>query len=179
MPGSYTIRLEAGGETLTTTLEVRSDPRIEISDDDRAARQRAIVDSFALARPAFEAFRAARSISEQVSAVRDILDDSDTAPDELSNEARQINAALRDLRQEMNVMRAGSSAFGAIERSHSLPTEDQLWTIDRAWERAPAIIDGLNELITERLPALVSQVYAPGIGPEPGEPVAMPTRPAR
>jgi hypothetical protein len=178
MPGSYTVRLEAGGEALTTTLEVRSDPRIEISDADRAARQRAIMDSFALARPAFEVFRAARSVTEQVSAVRDILDESDTAPDELSNEARRINAALRDLRQEMNVMRAGSSAFGAIERSHSLPTEDQLWTIDRAWEKAPAIIDGLNELITERLPALIDQVYAPGIGPQPGEPVAVPTRPA-
>jgi photosystem II stability/assembly factor-like uncharacterized protein len=179
MPGIYTVQLEANGETLTTGLEVRADPRIEISESDRAARHRAIMDSFALARPAFEAFRAARGISEQLSAIRDVLDSSDTAPDELSNEARQINAALRDLRQEMNIMRAGSSTFGAIERSHSLPTEDQLWTIDRAWEKTPGIIDGINELISERLPALASQVYAPGIGPEPGEPVTIPTRPGR
>jgi hypothetical protein len=172
------VQLEASGTTLTTSLEVRADPRIEISGSDREARHRAILDSFALARPAFEAFRAARTLSEQISAIRDVLDNSDAAPDELSNEARQINAALRDLRQEMNVMRAGSSAFAAIERSHSLPTDDQLWTIDRAWEKTPAIIDGINELITERLPALVSQVYAPGIGPEPGEPLAMPVRPA-
>jgi hypothetical protein len=160
-------------------VEVRGDPRIDISDADRRTRHRAILDSFALAGPAFEAFRAARAISEQVSAVRDVLDSSDTAPDALSDEARQINSTLRELRQEMNVMRAGSSAFGAIERSHSLPTEDQLWQIDNAWTKAPAIIEGLNELITNRVPALVSQVYAPGIGPEPGGALEIPARPGR
>jgi len=179
MPGTYTVQLEAGGQTLTTALEVRGDPRIEISSSDQQARHRAIMDSFALARPTFDVFRAARAITEQVSTVRDVLDSSDTAPDALSDEARQINSVLRELRQEMNVMRSGSSAFGAIERSHSLPTEDQLWQIDRAWEKVPAIIEGLNELITGRVPALVGQVYAPGIGPEQGEALEMPARPGR
>ena len=105
------MQLEAGGQTLTTALEVRGDPRIEISSSDQQARHRAIMDSFALARPTFDVFRAARAITEQVSTVRDVLDSSDTAPDALSDEARQINSVLRELRQEMNVMRAGSSAM--------------------------------------------------------------------
>ena len=179
LPGTYTVQLDAGGQTLTTSLEVRGDPRIEISDADLQVRHRAIMDSFALAGPVFEAFQAARAISEQVTTVRDVLDSSDTAPDALSDDARQINSTLRELRQEMNIMRAGSSAFGAIERSHSLPTEDQLWQIDRAWTKVPAIIEGLNELIAHRVPALVAQVYAPGIASEPGETLEMPTRPGR
>lgn len=179
LPGTYTVRLEAGDQSLTTEVEVRLDPRVEISSADLEARQAAALDSFALARTTFEAFRAARSLTEQVTAIRDILDASDSAPDELSDEVREVNSALRDLRQQMNIMRAGSSAYNSIQRVSHLPTEDQLWQIDRAWGLVPEIVEGLNELITNRVPALVGQVYAPGIAPEPGEPIEQPARPGR
>ena len=71
---------------------------------------------------------------------------------------------------------AGASAWRTIESATHPPTADQFWQIDRSWEKLPAVIERLNELLTERLPALNARVYAEGLRPTAGKAVAMPRR---
>ena len=63
---------------------------------------------------------------------------------------------------------------GAIQQSSTLPTEDQMWQVDRAWEVMEALVGPLNELITSRVPALNARLYAEGVRPKPGEVVRVP-----
>ena len=48
LPGSYTVALSAGDATLETPVEVRLDPRTEISRGDLMARHAAMLDSYGL-----------------------------------------------------------------------------------------------------------------------------------
>ena len=41
-PGSYTVTLTATGKTATATVKVEDDPRVQMSDDDRARRRKAV-----------------------------------------------------------------------------------------------------------------------------------------
>ncbi|MFQ5742899.1 MAG: hypothetical protein ACE5HV_04840 [Acidobacteriota bacterium] len=177
LPGTYTVRLEAAEQTLTTEVVVKGDPRIQISRADLEARQRALMDAYALSKPFYEAGRAVQRIGQQIGEIRELLTDNDSG--NLSDEIQEISKEVRELGQQMNQARRGLGASFAIQGYTSLPTEDQLWQIDQAWQQVPGLIDRVNQLISERMPALIGQVYQSGFGPDPGEPIAMPQRPAR
>jgi len=52
-----------------------------------------------------------------------------------------------------------------------------LWQVEQAWQEAPAAIERLNAIITNRLPALYGQLDQHGVRPDPGEAIAIPSRP--
>ena len=60
--------------------------------------------------------------------------------------------------------------------SSTLPTQDQLWQIDAAWDSVPSLVERLNALLTDRVPALNASMDAEGVRPDPGEPVVVPRR---
>ncbi len=66
----------------------------------------------------------------------------------------------------------------SIDASSSPPTADQLWQLEQLWERAPMLIEQLNGMITERMPALNQLLNEHGIRPKVGEAVALPKRPS-
>ena len=76
----------------------------------------------------------------------------------------------------MGDARRNAGVATAIQGSSTLPTEDQMWQIDRAWELMEELTGPLNELITSRVPALNAQLYAEGVRPKPGEVVVVPGR---
>ncbi len=76
----------------------------------------------------------------------------------------------------MGEARRNAGVAGAIQGSSTLPTADQLWQVDRAWEVMAELLDPLNELITSRVPALNAQLYAEGVMPKSGEAVVLPAR---
>jgi len=51
-PGTYTVKVTAGSDTQTQTVQVEEDPRIQVSAEDRAARHDAIMKLFELSRTA-------------------------------------------------------------------------------------------------------------------------------
>ncbi len=77
----------------------------------------------------------------------------------------------------MNRANAGSRGSFSIEGSTTLPTADQLWQLEQAWEKVPPLITQINEIIETKMPALYRQLDEHGIRPDPGEPLAMPTPP--
>ena len=177
LPGTYTVELEAAGETYTTAVEVRGDPRIEISRADLVARQAAIMDGFALSKPIYEAGRALTRASEQLTAVRELIMGNDEVPDSLREEIRELSGQIRALQEELNQLRRSMRASNAISSFTALPTEDQLWQIDQGWVTVPALVEQVNDLIGTRMSAILSQIYQPGFGPDAGTQIEIPPRP--
>ena len=84
-----------------------------------------------------------------------------------------IREALEGLDDDVGEARRNAGVATAIQGSSTLPTEDQMWQVDHAWEVMEELVGPLNELITSRVPALNAQLYAEGVRPRPGEAVAM------
>ena len=177
LPGEYTVVLATGTDTLETTVEVRLDPRVSISRADLEARQAVMMDSYRLSGTVQAIRERLGSIEEQLDRIEGQVETvTDSVPEELAEEIEAFREALEELEEEVGDVAGGSFAWGAMQRSTTPPTADQLWQIDRSWEEVPPMIPQVNEMITLRLPALYERVYAEGLRPEPEEPVAAPVR---
>ena len=73
-------------------------------------------------------------------------------------------------------MREMLHVAGAIQGSSTLPTEAQLWQVDRAWEVLPPAVDRLNVIILTRVPTLTAMFDAEGVRPSVGEAIEIPKR---
>jgi photosystem II stability/assembly factor-like uncharacterized protein len=179
LPGRYTATLVAADDEWTTDLTVEPDPRIEISAEDRQARHDAVMAVHALAGPFHEAEERVEAAREELDRLRGVLGESDdAAPEHIVEEADSIEAELDALEEDLDDF-SPARMRSALEGSTTRPTDDQLWEIDRAWERAPGIVGRVNAVVAERLPALTQLLEDEGLRPETSTPMAMPRRPGR
>jgi hypothetical protein len=179
LPGTYTVRLEAAGQTLTRDVTVRGDPRIQISRVDLESRQRAMMSAYRLAKPNYEAGQALQRITQQLGDVRRLLREASDVPESISQEVDSLQSEVGELQQELRSAAQGAGAAFSIEASTSRPTTDQLWQLDQSWELLPSVIERINEVINTKMPALYGQLDQHGIRPDPGKAVTVPTRRGR
>jgi len=176
LPGTYTVRMEAAGQTLEAPVSVRLDPRVEISNADLAARQAALMSAYELAKPVYDAQQAVRRLTSQLDDVSSLLGETEGAPEDLVAEVDSMKKDVEALGEEINDAAGGARGSFAIEGSTTRPTADQLWQLDQTWEKVPPLIERLNEFVTERMPAINSQLDEHGIRPDPGAAVDVPRR---
>ena len=178
LPGVYQIQIESGETTMLGDLVVRQDPRIEVSREDLAARQTALLSVYSLQGPVYQAGEAIRRLREQLVDVGALLNDAPEAPESLTEEVEAIRDELSAVEDDLANLQV-RQVRGAIDGSTTRPTEDQLQSIDRAWEDGPATLERLNALITDRIPALNRRLDDEGIRSDPGEAVEIPRRGGR
>ncbi|MYJ16686.1 MAG: hypothetical protein F4106_01285 [Gemmatimonadetes bacterium] len=176
MPGVYTVSMTVGGETWSSTVEIQADPRRPMTRADRMARQDALMSLHALAPSIYEAGRAIDRLEGQLAAAEQLIEAAAEAPEGLDEELEAIREALDQIDDDVGEARRNAGVATAIQGSSTLPTEDHMWQVDRAWEAMEELLGPLNELITSRVPALNAQLFAAGVRPKPGEVVAMPER---
>ena len=176
MPGVYTVSMTVGGETWSSTVEIQADPRRPMTRADRMARQDALMSLHTLAPSIYEAGRAIDRLEEQLDAAEELIEAAAEAPEGLDEELEAIREALDEIDDDVGEARRNAGVATAIQGSSTLPTEDHMWQVDRAWEVMQELLGPLNELITSRVPALNAQLFAEGVRPKPGEAVAMPER---
>ena len=129
----------------------------------------------ALAPSIYEAGRAIDRLEGQLAAAEQLIESAAEAPEGLDEELEAIREALDQI-DDVGEARRNAGVATAIQGSSTLPTEDHMWQVDRAWEAMEELLGPLNELITSRVPALNAQLFAAGVRPKPGEVVAMPER---
>ncbi|MCY3611194.1 MAG: hypothetical protein OXH51_06630 [Gemmatimonadetes bacterium] len=176
MPGVYTVSMTVGGETWSSTVEIQADPRRPMTRADRMARQDALMSLHTLAPSIYEAGRAIDRLEGQLDAAEELIEAAAEAPEGLAEELEAVREALEEVDDDVGEARRNAGVATAIQGSSTLPTEDQRWQVDRAWEAMEELLGPLNELITSRVPALNAQLFAEGVRPKPGEAVAMPAR---
>ena len=176
MPGVYTVSMTVGGQTYSSTVEIQADPRRPMTRADRMARQDALMSLHALAPSIYEAGRAVDRLEEQLDAAEELIEAAAEAPEGLDEELEAIREALEEVDDDVGEARRNAWVATAIQGSSTLPTEDHMWQVDRAWEVMEELLGPLNELITSRVPALNAQLFAEGVRPKPGEAVVVPER---
>jgi len=178
LPGTYTVHLDVAGQSLSTGLVVRGDPRVQISAADLAERQTGLMITYALGQPIFEAMRTVRGLTDQVTAVQGLLQKMPDVEDSLE---QAVNGLARDLRRldrdVAGVRRTAMQLFFGLDRVTSRPTADQARQLDSVWDDAADVINQVNALVAQDVPAVYAQLNARGIKPETGEPIVMPQRP--
>ena len=177
LPGTYTVSMEAGGETFSAEVEVVAEPRRPMTASDRRARQEALMSLHAMAGPIYDAGQAADALEEQLSAAETLIEAADEAPEGLDEEVEAIRDEIEEIRDELGDARRNAGVANAIQGSSTVPTADHLWQVDEVWRVMPELLERLNALIETRVPALNAQLYAEAVRPPAGEPVALPERP--
>jgi photosystem II stability/assembly factor-like uncharacterized protein len=174
LPGEYTVELTAGDDVATSTVAVHLDPRASISPADLALRQETMVKAWEFAGAYNDANMAVTRLTGQLSTAQDLIKASGSASEELTAMADEAAASIASVRESLQgERRVLFSAFG-LERSTTRPTDDQIWSIDRARERLPAMIEQINAIITTAVPALWDRMNEEGLRPDAGDPVALP-----
>ena len=176
MPGVYTASMTAGGQTYSATFEIQADPRRPMTQADRAARQETLMSLHRLAPSIRDAGRAIDALEDQLDAAEELIEAAAEPPEGLGEELDAIREALDEIDDDLTDARRNAGVARAIQGSSTLPTADQLWQADRAWELMGELVGPLNELIASRLPALNAQLLAEGVRPKPGEAVVVPER---
>ncbi len=91
VPGPYTVRLEAGGVVSEQTLEVREDPRLEVTPEVRARWTAGLLELHALSREVVD------DAGIWVEVLEEIREDGDAAP-ELAAAAQELHRQWNELR---------------------------------------------------------------------------------
>ncbi len=177
LPGSYTVRLEAGGLAMERSVEVRLDPRVQTTASALRARQALMVDGAALAAPLSEIQDRLRGLLEQLDEVGELVDDHDDADDALRDRVASLAERAREVRGDLGPLNAATRAARGAESSFQAPTGDARWQVDRAWDALPGLIERVNDLVVGDVPSLYAELDRLGIRPHPGERIEMPSRP--
>ena len=176
LPGVYTVSLDIGGESFSSTVEIQADPRRTMTWPDRMARQETLMSLHRLAVPIHEATQAISRLEEQLDNAEELIDGADAPPEGIEDELEALREALEEVQDDVTEARRNAGVAGAVQRSSTLPTEDHLWQVDHAWELMSESVGELNALIETRVPALNAQLYAEGVRPKMDETIEMPER---
>ncbi len=133
------------------------------------------MSAYELAKPNYEAGQALRRVSRQLDDIDELLEEASEAPEQIATEMDALREHVTDLDDDLNDLGAGSLQF-RIEGSTTRPSEDVLQLLDDAWEGIGPVIERINEVVTERMPALYRMLNDAGVRADPGEPVAIPAR---
>jgi hypothetical protein len=180
LPGTYTVRLEMGGTTQSDELEIAWDPRVDVNLAELEERRDAARSLYELVEPLYLANQRVEELNEQLADVKTLVDERDDVPEDLVTDVESLRARVDTLDDELgDVSSDVRRLYFRVESSSHRPTEDQLRSLDESWETAPGLIERLNALIEDEMPALYRRLDELGIRPDPGEPVEVPTPPGR
>ena len=177
LPGSYTARVAINGHTSETAIEVRLDPRVEIAQSDLMTRQEHLMEAYHLAKPLYEAGQAVSRVRGQLQEAKGLLADQDDAPSALGEEVDALLAELEEVNEELGEVRGDMRGASSAQGVYGAPTADQIWQLDQAWEAAPGIIQRINAIVSDRMPALNRQLDEANVRPDPGSAIPVPRRP--
>ena len=115
-PGTYTVKIALGDNSQTQNVKLESDPRVQISDADRAARHDAIMQLYALYKTGSEGERTMAGLKKS-------LDDALAAwrkpgapkiPDEIRKQAEALQKKVNDLSPKFTAERGAGGAGGPL-----------------------------------------------------------------
>ena len=176
MPGTYTVTVHVDGVTSSESVEIHADPRRAMTMADRSARQDVLMSLHDLAAPMNDATEAAQRLNDQLSEAEDLLGDFEGDVSDLEEELEEIQSELDEISDGLGEARRWAGVAGAIQGSSTLPTEDQLWQVNSAWDAVPPLVERLNLLLTNRIPTFNDSMNAMGVRPHPGEALPVPRR---
>jgi hypothetical protein len=180
-PGEYTVKISAAGKEATTTVRVQEDPRIQISDADRAKWSDAVMKAYELQRSATAAQRSVQNLRTQLTALQESLR-RPNVPKEVNDAVKsvsdQVDAVSRRLVPTFDqsggagpplpgaprpVLGRIGQLFNGLDSYTAAPTPDQIAKLGEFSVELKGLIDQLNKLIDEAVPNLNKQIRDSGV----------------
>ncbi len=177
LPGTYTVRLTAGGHSQTAELVVRNDPRRDMSQADLVARQDVMMKAFALRKPLRDANDRLDAMERRLDGVREVLDGAKVGEDvraSLRSEANDIAGEIESVREALDRANRLGRQTSNIEGWSGPPTDDQSWAVDTTFDAVGPVIERVNALLTDRMPAFERRLAEAGVRPPLGDPIPVP-----
>ncbi len=100
LAGVFTVRLTAGGETREQSLEVRPDPELPVSTEERLARYEFTMALFELQRVAYEEGSEAYDVERRASELFEMLEGAEDVAAEGLERARELVAEIEEVADE-------------------------------------------------------------------------------
>ena len=193
-PGDYTVKVSASGKETTATVRVQEDPRIQMSDADRAKWNDALMKAYELSRSAQAAGRAVQNLKTQMTSVQDSLRRTPNVPKEVNDAVKTLSDQIDDTQKRIvqtfdNSGGAGpplpgaprpitgriGQFFNGLDSYTAAPTADQLARLSELTTELRALVDQLNKIIDESVPNLNKQIRESGVAfVNPGQRVPPP-----
>jgi photosystem II stability/assembly factor-like uncharacterized protein len=181
-PGEYTITIAAAGKQATKTVRVEEDPRIQISDADRAKLVEAQMKLYAMQRATGNVRRALEGLRNQLNVLQESLKKTPNVSGEVSGAVKSVADQVDDLyRKTVNVPdttgnagpalpdaprpiqnRIGGLANG-LDGYTALPTADETQRIDELSGELRTLVEQVNKLLEETIPNLNKQMRDNGM----------------
>jgi photosystem II stability/assembly factor-like uncharacterized protein len=187
-PGDYTVKATLGDQSVTKTVHVEEDPRIEISAADRAKRFDAMMKAFALTG---ESTRTQQQIVSLKTAVDGAVNSWRTRPPN-ARIPENVQKAAEDFQKQVNALAGkfvnppqegqeqGSAApplivypptmgqrinqvYGSIQSITAAPTPDDLANLEALTKELHDLMPQIQKLVTEGLPALNKLMNEAGV----------------
>ncbi|MFQ5691153.1 MAG: hypothetical protein ACE5HQ_12885, partial [Gemmatimonadota bacterium] len=181
LPGAYTVRLSALGEELETRLEVRLDPRLEVSESDLTAQHEILERLFDAVRQVTEARRSIARVKAQLETWIDRLARTDgravgPAADTAKAIVKRLGALRRELERDSEDEAAGAgtsapllpritSLMRSIRRSSERPTWAQKTWAGRHLRELERLQARLTSLFDQRVGRLNRMLREAGLAP--------------
>jgi len=171
LPGSYTVKLIASGQSYTAPLTVKMDPRVNTQPAGLSEQYEAEEHLAAIITHTTGAIREARSAQDQI----DKLSHNATGPlaDHLTALDKNIKAALGSGGRFgpapaqpglTSVNGQAQGLYGEIDGADVAPTAAQSAALTKLRAEAPQVIERWNKLKSGAIPALNRELKAAGLG---------------
>jgi ElaB/YqjD/DUF883 family membrane-anchored ribosome-binding protein len=181
-PGDYTVTISVAGHQLSKTVKVEEDPRIQISDADRAQLTEAQEKVFAMQRATGQARRSLQNLKAQLTTLQDSLKKTPGVSADVNTAVKSVADQVDDLLKRLIGVpaspgnagpplpdeprplqgRINSLAFG-LESYTSAPTQDDGRRIGEASAELKTFIDQVNKLLDESVAGLNKQMRDSGV----------------
>jgi len=169
-PGSYTARLTVNGQVLETPIEVRADPRIEMSAEDYEARTKTLLELRALLSQTHSMINNNGTFQTQLKELKKKLDQSKeqdfdkSLPDDIENALKKLSD-LQDehmkmpppgmnYRQRPRIREEIRSLMRAINSATASPTQpqlDRLQQLKGEFDQAQGILNQILETDIQKI----------------------------
>ena len=163
LPGSFTVRISREGAESVQTLEVRTDPRVDIDMVERIAKYQAVKHGLDLD-ASLRALRAAiASVHNELERVSDSLGVRGFAGDvELFEAGQALGDELRELADFRSVMRYRPGVL-ALASSYDAPTEGQRLDLIRMEEELDARMQRIGDFLILDINRFARRAFAAGL----------------
>jgi ElaB/YqjD/DUF883 family membrane-anchored ribosome-binding protein len=181
-PGEYTIKVTASGKEAVKTVRIEEDPRIQISEADRARWNDAIVKAYELQKTGDSAQRSVQNLKAQLTALQESLKKNTSVPQAITAAAKAVADQIDDIQRRLvpvfdqsgnagpplpdaprPVIRRLGQLAGALDSYTAAPTAAQTAAIEELSTELKSLIDQLNRVIDEAVPNLNKQMRDSGV----------------
>jgi hypothetical protein len=181
LPGTYTAMIGVNSRPeLKSTLTVRGDPMITISDADRTARQASIQELYRIEKSGASAQDALRPLTDQLAALKTQLSGTNrqggpVAPEEIRTRVAAVADSLSALERSLG-RDVGSinRLLDAISGYTGPPTPGQTKEVGWAREDLTTSIARLNQLLQKSIPDLYATLQTRNLWPSTVRAVPLP-----